>query len=30
MRYYKGRWFCQGREYSTLKDALLAAWGATV
>ena len=30
MKYYKGRWFYRGREYPTLKGALLAAWGAAV
>ena len=26
MKYYKGRWFYQGREYATLRGALLAVW----
>lgn len=26
MRYYKGYWYYQGREYATLRAALLAAW----
>ena len=30
MKYYHGRWFYQGRKYTTLRAALLAAWGVTV
>lgn len=26
MRYHKGIWYYQGREYATLRAALLAAW----
>lgn len=26
MRYYKGTWTYLGREYPTLRSALLAAW----
>ena len=26
MRYHKGRWYYQGREYTALRAALLAAW----
>lgn len=26
MRFYKGRWHCQGRSWPTLHEALLTAW----
>lgn len=26
MKHYKGRWYYQGKSYSSLHEALLAAW----